>query len=129
MSQEVLRNYETVVIFASRLSETQVKDEIKKVEGILSSQNCKTVKVDNWGRKETSYLMKKDRAGNFVVFNYETENHAAPSHLGSLLRISDVVNKFQTHKISTRKRKFQGNPKRIRTGSDSEFFDDNDSFE
>lgn len=122
-----VRKYESIVIFASRLSDNQLKEEIQKVEKILTAQSCTEIKVDDWGRKNTSYLMKKDRAGNYVVFNYITLNHEAPSVLGGLLRLSDVVNKFQTHKINSRKRKFQGNPNR--KPGDSEFFDDGDSFE
>ena len=129
MSQELVRKYETVVIFAPRLNDSQLRDEVKKVEGILTNQKCQDLKVDFWGRKEISYFIKKERVGHYVAFNYETENFGAANHLGSLLRITDSVNKFQTHSISSRKRKFQGNPNRSRS-ADAEFYDEgNDSFE
>lgn len=132
MSQEpVARKYESIVVFAPRLTDAQLREETKKVEGILSGQQCKEIKVDFWGRKETAYTIKKEKFGHYVVFNYETENHGAPNHLASLLRISDSVNKFQTHQLSAKKRKFQGNLKRAQSGySDAEFYEDGfDSYE
>lgn len=126
------RNYESIVIFNPRLGESQLNEEIKRYEGVLTSNGAKDVKVENWGRKETSYLMKKERYGQYVCFKYESTNHEAPNVLASLLRIADSVNKFQTHVLSSKVRKVKVNPKRAERGSSgfSDFDDDGlDSFE
>jgi small subunit ribosomal protein S6 len=125
-----VRRYESVVIFNPRLNDAQLKEEIKKVEGILTTNKAKVTGVDNWGRKELSYPLQKERFGHYVAFNYESENHDAPNALGSLLRIADSVHKFQTHVINTKARKFKGNPKRLQQPrSDDDFEYGGDSFE
>lgn len=119
------RRYESVVIFNPRLTDAQVKEEIKKVENILKSNNANITGVDAWGKKEAAFSFNKQRFGYYVAFNYESANHEVPSALQSVLRITDTVQKFQTHLIRTKTRKFKGNPKRLtqpRTdGEDFEF--------
>lgn len=108
-----VRRYESVVIFNPRLSDAQLKEEIKKVESILQKNNAKITGVDTWGKKEAAFEFKKQRFGYYVAFNYESENHEAPNELQSILRISDSVHKFQTHVIKSKTRKFKGNPRRL----------------
>lgn len=125
-----VRRYESVVVFDPRLSDSQVKDEIKKVEGLLTSNQAKVTSVDTWGRKEAAFAFKKQRTGVYVAFNYEAANHEAPNALQSILRITESVHKFQTHLIRSKVRKFKGNPKLLqnpRAGDDFEF--GADSFE
>jgi len=108
-----VRKYESVVVFNPKLSDSQLKDEIKKVEGILTNNKAVLAGVDQWGKKEICFLVKKERFGHYVVFNYEADNHRVPAELGTLLRISEAVQLFQTHRIKTKLRKFKGNPKRV----------------
>jgi ribosomal protein S6 len=126
-----VRRYESVVVFNPRLSDAQIKDEIKCFEGVLSSQRAKITGIDQWGRKEVAYNFKKERQGVYVVFNYETDNHEAPATLQSLLRIADSVHKFQTHVVKGKTRKFKGNPKRLQQPrTDADDFDfGSDSYE
>ena len=130
MAVESVRQYESMIIFSSRLTDAQLKDEIKKVEGILNSNAAQNVSVDAWGRREAAYALKKDRFGHFVCVKYESGNHQLPNVIGSLLRITESVHKFQTHVINTKTRKFKGNPRRQAGSSDGfEFDDSGDSYE
>jgi small subunit ribosomal protein S6 len=108
-----VRRYESVVVFNPRLSDAQIKEEIKKVESILQSNNAQVTGVDTWGKKDMAFEFNKQRSGVFVAFNYESANHEAPNALQSILRITDSVHKFQTHLINTKPRKFKGNPRRL----------------
>jgi small subunit ribosomal protein S6 len=108
-----VRRYESVVVFNPRLNDAQLKEEIKKVETILNSNNAKITGVDQWGKKELAYSFQKQKFGFCVAFNYEAANHEAPNALQSILRITDSVHKFQTHLIRSKTRKFKGNPKRL----------------
>lgn len=125
-----VRRYESVVVFNPRLTDPQIKDEIKKVENILASNKAKITTVDQWGKKEAAFSFNKQRFGYYVVFNYEASNHEAPNALQSVLRITESVQKFQTHLIKSTTRKFKGNPKRLtepRRESD-DFDSSSDSF-
>jgi ribosomal protein S6 len=118
------RRYESVVVFNPRLSDSQIKEEVKKVEALLAAQNAKISTVDTWGKKEAAFSFNKQKFGYYVVFNYETANHQAANELQSVLRINESVQKFQTHLINSKVRKFKGNPKRLqnpRTEGDDDF--------
>ncbi|MFN4895254.1 MAG: 30S ribosomal protein S6 [Pseudomonadota bacterium] len=108
-----VRRYESVVIFNPRLSDAQLKEEIKKIETLLKTNKADIKSVDTWGKKEAAYEFNKQRMGYYVAFNYESANHEAPNELQSILRITDAVHKFQTHLIKTKTRKFKGNPRRL----------------
>jgi ribosomal protein S6 len=125
------RRYESVVVFNPRLSDSQIKEEVKKVEALLAAQNAKVSTVDTWGKKEAAFSFGKQKFGYYVVFNYETANHQAANELQSVLRINESVQKFQTHLIHTKARKFKGNPKRLQNPrTDGDDFDfGGDSYE
>jgi ribosomal protein S6 len=125
------RRYESVVVFNPRLSDSQVKEEVKKVEALLAAQKAKVSTVDTWGKKEAAFSFGKQKFGYYVVFNYETANHQAANELQSVLRINESVQKFQTHLIHTKVRKFKGNPKRLQNPrTDGDDFDfGGDSYE
>lgn len=108
-----VRRYESVVIFNPRLSDVQLKEEIKKIEALLKTNKADVKSVDTWGKKEAAFEFNKQRMGYYVAFNYESANHEAPNELQSILRITDSVHKFQTHLIKTKTRKFKGNPRRL----------------
>ncbi len=120
-----VRRYESVVIFNPRLSEVQLKEEIKKVEGLLQKSQATISGVDAAGKKELAFEFNKQRFGYFVTFNYETANYEAANELHSALRITDSVHKFQTHIIKTKARKFKGNPQ----SAGRSFYDDSDDEE
>lgn len=108
-----VRRYESVVVFNPRLSDSQIKEEVKKVESVLVANQATMQGVDTWGKKEAAFSFNKQRFGYYVVFNYEAANHQAPNALQAVLRINESVQKFQTHLIHTATRKFKGNPKRL----------------
>ena len=125
------RRYESVVVFNPRLSDSQIKEEVKKVEALLAAQKAKVSTVDTWGKKEAAFSFGKQKFGYYVVFNYETANHQVANELQSVLRINESVQKFQTHLIHTKVRKFKGNPKRLQNPrTDGDDFDfGGDSYE
>jgi ribosomal protein S6 len=49
------RRYESVVVFNPRLSDSQIKDEVKKVETLLAANDAKVSTVDTWGKKEAAF--------------------------------------------------------------------------
>lgn len=107
-----MRKYETVVVFDGGLGESQVKDQVKKIEDAIKSQGATSVDVDKWGKKQIGPRGIKPKFGNYVCFNYSTPKYGVVESVGSLLRITDSVLKFQSHRIPDHVRKFKGNPKR-----------------
>lgn len=108
-----MRKYEAVVVFDPNLSEGDVKEESKKVQTLLETHKAHNVQSNFWGKKEIAYLVGKHRWGNFVAFNFQSESPETVSSVSNILRITDNVLKFQTHRINERARKFKGNPKKL----------------
>ena len=106
------RSYETIVVLDPNLNESDLKDEVKKVQTILENKGALDVKADSWGKKEISYLVRKQQYGNFVCYNYRSEAEPTIKDITAILGITEKVIKFQTHRKADRSRKFKGNPKR-----------------
>lgn len=115
-----MRKYETVVVVGADLPEARLKEEVTKIEGFLSSQGAKDVKLDRWGTKELGHRMRKHSVGNYLCFTYETENARLVDSLINVLRIDDTVLKFQSHCINAKVRKFKGNPRRAEASGEFE---------
>lgn len=103
-----MSNYETVVVFSSRFSESELKDEIKKIETLIQNNKGSITEVKPWGKKELPHAVRKEKLGNFVGFHFASDDSDTVSGVASVLRISEAVLKFQTHRLSDRVRKFKG---------------------
>jgi ribosomal protein S6 len=117
------RSYELIVVFDPTLTESVVKDEVKKWRDFIAERDGTDISIEEWGKKELSFSLKKHKAGAFVVIRYSTVRHSLVNDLAAVLRISEPVIKFQSHRINLPLRKFQGNPKRDGIKQDSSEFD------
>jgi small subunit ribosomal protein S6 len=115
-----MRKYESIVVFHPHLDTTKLVEEVEKITKFVETNRGQDIQIDNWGKKELPYLVKKQKNGYFVCFNYESENNNLPSKLASSLKLNEIVIKYQTHRIVEKNRKFQGNPARI--GEEQEEF-------
>jgi len=113
-----MRKYETVLVLNPDLSEADLKEELKKIEGQLQTNGAQNIRTDRWGKKELGFRMRKRTTGHYVCLMFESDNSDLIDAATGLLRINDNVLKFQTHRIPDRVRKFRGNPHR--TGSNGE---------
>lgn len=128
MSNET-KHYETIIIFHPSLGEVQVKEEIKKLEALITQNQGTDIAVNNWGKREIAYFTKKQKNGTFVEFTYASVSSTIITALNTMLRINDGVLKFQTHRTQKAVRKFRGHPKRFNAASNdsSDFGDSMDS--
>jgi small subunit ribosomal protein S6 len=122
-----MRKYETILIMNPDLSEADLKTEISKIEGQLTSLSAQNIQSDRWGKKELGYRMKKRSVGNYVCTRFESDSSSLIGEITSLLRINDRVLKFQTHRINERVRKVRAN-QRSRGGDDGSFESDSVGF-
>ncbi len=106
-----MNSYETVVVFDQTKGEAAIKDEVKKIETLITTHGGTEIKIDTWGRKEIPYIASRMADGYFVAYGYSSEQSDTVAQVETILRITDGIKKFQTHKINTKTRKFKGNPK------------------
>lgn len=70
-----MRLYELVLIVKGSLSESERKKALSSVKEWL--KDVKITKEEDWGQKPLAYKIKRELAGVFHVFHFETEGITA----------------------------------------------------
>ena len=60
--------YEHTIIARQDTSPTQIKELIEKYSEIVKKNKGKIIKTENWGLLNLSYLIKKNKKGNYIHF-------------------------------------------------------------
>ena len=88
-----MRKYELVCIVHPDLDETAFNGTIEKIKGWITESGGSVDKVEIWGRKRLAYPIKKQREGQYVLFNVSIEP-AAVAHLDQNLRFLEPVIRY-----------------------------------
>lgn len=112
-----MRRYETIFIVRPDLGEPQIKDIIKRFEGIATSGGGEIIETEEWGFRELAYHIKGERRGYYVRLDYAAET-AAMNEVERNLKLQDTVLRYLSileeeeadvararEEIDTRKRK------------------------
>jgi small subunit ribosomal protein S6 len=65
----LMRNYELVCIVQPDLDETAFNETVERVKGWVTDAGGDISKVDVWGKRKLAYLIRKQREGQYVLFN------------------------------------------------------------
>ncbi|WP_299887343.1 30S ribosomal protein S6 [uncultured Lacinutrix sp.] len=68
-----MNHYETVFILNPVLSETQIKETVKKYEEFLTSRGAKMVAKEDWGLKKLAYPIQNKKSGFYHLFEYTVD--------------------------------------------------------
>jgi small subunit ribosomal protein S6 len=85
-----MRKYELVCIVQPDLDEAAFNGLLDRVKGWVSESGGNVDKVDLWGKRRLSYQIRKQREGNYVLFNLSLQ----PAMIGALeqnLRYTETV--------------------------------------
>jgi len=88
-----MRNYELVCIVHPDLDETAFNGVVDKVKGWITDATGTIEKVEVWGRRRLAYTIKKQREGQYVLFNLSLEP-AATTGLDQNLRFLEPVIRY-----------------------------------
>ena len=88
-----MRKYELVAIVHPDLDETAFNGIVEKVKGWVAETSGRVDKVEVWGRKRLAYTIKKQREGQYVMFNLGLEP-AATTALEKNLRFLEPVIRY-----------------------------------
>lgn len=66
-----MNHYETVFILNPVLSETQVKETVKKFEDFLTSRGAEFVSKEDWGLKKLAYPIQHKKSGFYHLFEFK----------------------------------------------------------
>ena len=68
-----MRNYELVCVVHPDLDETAFTAVVEKVKGWITESGGSLTKTDVWGRRRLAYSLKKQREGQYVLFEFQIE--------------------------------------------------------
>src|SRR5207302_7286593 len=94
-----LREYETIFLVRPDLAEDLVDKIVERMRGIVHRDGGKVIKVENWGKKKTSYEVKKNLRAIFIRFLYLGGTKAV-AEFERNLRMTDDVMKYQSVKVA-----------------------------
>ena len=66
--------YEHTIIARQDVSPAQIKQLIEKYSKIVESLDGNIVKTENWGLLDLSYIINKNKKGNYIHFKIEGNN-------------------------------------------------------
>ncbi len=64
-----MRKYELVCLIQPDLDEATLTALIERVKGWVSEGGGNVDKIDSWGKRRMSYVIRKQRDSNYVIFN------------------------------------------------------------
>lgn len=73
-----MRPYELVYIFDTVLTEEQVGEKLEKFHKQITDGGGEITAVDQWGKRQLAYPIKKKSSGNYVVVQFTAEATALP---------------------------------------------------
>ncbi|WP_111708426.1 30S ribosomal protein S6 [Lutibacter citreus] len=68
-----MNHYETVFILNPVLSDTQIKETVKKFEDYLVSKGAEMISKENWGLKKLAYAIQNKKSGFYHLFEYKID--------------------------------------------------------
>jgi|TARA_B110000438_G_C15812578_1_gene650319 small subunit ribosomal protein S6 len=63
--------YEHTLIIKQEFSETQVKAVVSKYEDIIKKNSGKVLKIEEWGLKSFSHIIKNNKKGFYIHIKFE----------------------------------------------------------
>lgn len=88
-----MRKYELVCVVHPDLDETAFNGVVEKIKGWIAEAGGTIDKIDVWGRKRLAYPIKKQREGQYVLFNTTMPNTASNA-LDQNLRFLEPVIRY-----------------------------------
>ncbi len=88
-----MRRYETIFIIRPDLGEPQIKDIIKRFEGLAGSGGGEIIETEEWGFRELAYLIKGERRGYYVRLDYAADA-AVMNEVERNLKLQDTVLRY-----------------------------------
>ena len=88
-----MRRYETIFILRSDLGEVQIKDSVRRFEGLVTAGGGEMLETDEWGSRELAYRIRNERRGYYVRLDYAA-NGLVMNEVERNLKLSDNVLRY-----------------------------------
>ena len=89
---KVTANYETVVIFNTKLGEEGIAANVEKFKSLIS-ENGTITNVDEWGKRRLAYEVQHMKEAFYYFIQFDAEP-AAPAEIEDNIRIMENIVRF-----------------------------------
>ena len=93
--------YEHTIITKQNVSTSQIKQLVEKYSNIIEKLEGDVVKTENWGLLELSYIINKNKKGNYIHFKIKGK-----SKIISELEKNEKIDKNLLKYMTVRVKKF-----------------------
>ena len=90
--------YESVVIARPELTETQIENLINDLSDIITKDDGKVVKKEQWGLRSFAYKIKKNKKGHYFMLSLDSASNTIFEYERQM-RINEDIIRFLTLKI------------------------------
>ncbi len=90
--------YEMMILTNPHLEEKEQKNVIESIKSYIENNSGKVVRIDNWGKRSTSYKIKHYLEAYYDIIYYELEPKYLPE-LERRLRLKESVLRYLNLKI------------------------------
>jgi len=115
----MLNQYETVFIATPVLSDSQMKEAVKKFKKIITDKDGKIVHEENWGLRKLAYPIQKKSTGFYYLIEFKAEGDLI-AKLETEYRRDERIIRFLTFRMdkyaiaySEKKRKKEKDEKKV----------------
>jgi small subunit ribosomal protein S6 len=88
-----MRRYETIFILRPDAGDPQIKEAIKRYEGIIAAGTGEMIETEEWGSRELAYRIKGERRGYYVRLDYVSPGPVM-NEVERNLKLSDAVLRY-----------------------------------
>ena len=74
-----MRDYELVIIVTPEIDETATAEVVDKVKSWITEVGGTIESFEEWGRQKLAYLIRKNKEGQYYLFNLKLEPTAVAS--------------------------------------------------
>jgi len=88
-----MNKYEIVYIFRSSLASEELESKLENFHSLLTRDAGQISAVEHWGKRQLAYPIDKERNGNYVVAQFETEPGSLPD-FERILKLDDQILRY-----------------------------------
>ncbi len=103
----MLNQYETVFIATPVLSDSQMKEAVKKFKKIITDKGGKIVHEENWGLRKLAYPIQKKSTGFYYLIEFQAEGDLI-AKLETEYRRDERIIRFLTFRMDKYAIKYSG---------------------
>lgn len=88
-----MRDYELVIIVTPEIDETATAEVVEKVKSWITEVGGSIESFEEWGRQKLAYLIRKNKEGQYYLFNLKLEPTAVAT-LERNFRLQESILRF-----------------------------------